>query len=158
HRPTTSASPDSTTLTTLAAPGDGGDLQLPPNDPTINLKLQTDFGKMPLAFEANQGQTDASVQFLAHGKGYNAFIQSGSAVFVLAPTPDARQENPSAPEQDVLRLQFVDANPASRIEAQDPLPGRTNYFLGNDRSKWVTDVPTFGKVVYHDYYPGIDLV
>ncbi|MBM3793332.1 MAG: hypothetical protein FJW31_04545 [Acidobacteria bacterium] len=33
-----------------------------------------------------------------------------------------------------------------------------NYFVGNDESRWVRDVPTFGRVRYRDVYPGIDLV
>lgn len=28
------------------------------------------YGKLPLSFEANQGQTDSRVRFLAHGGGY----------------------------------------------------------------------------------------
>jgi len=40
----------------------------------------------------------------------------------------------------------------------EPLPGRVNYLIGNDPGKWHRDVPTFGRVRYHNVYPGIDLV
>ncbi len=32
-------------------------------------KLATSYGKLPLSFEANQGQTDPRVRFLARGSG-----------------------------------------------------------------------------------------
>src|SRR6266404_5944701 len=32
--------------------------------------LKEAYGKLPLSFEANQGQTDTSVQFLSRGNGY----------------------------------------------------------------------------------------
>ncbi|MBI1876199.1 MAG: hypothetical protein HYS05_20220, partial [Acidobacteria bacterium] len=44
------------------------------------------------------------------------------------------------------------------MTGEGELPGRTNYFIGNDPTKWRTDIPTFAKVRYHDVYPGIDLV
>ena len=40
----------------------------------------------------------------------------------------------------------------------DELPGKSNYFLGNDPKKWRTNVPNYAGVQYKDVYPGIDLV
>ena len=40
----------------------------------------------------------------------------------------------------------------------DELPGKSNYFIGNDPAKWRTNVPTYAKVRYENVYPGIDLV
>jgi uncharacterized repeat protein (TIGR01451 family) len=36
--------------------------------------------------------------------------------------------------------------------------GVVNYFLGNDPTRWKTDVPTYGGLAYRQLYPGIDLV
>lgn len=33
-----------------------------------------------------------------------------------------------------------------------------NYFIGNDPSRWATDVPVYGSVKYEQLYPGIDLL
>src|SRR5438093_9995228 len=41
------------------------------------------LGKLPLSFEANQGQTDSQVQFLARGGGYTLFLTSTEAVLSL---------------------------------------------------------------------------
>lgn len=52
---------------------------------------------------------------------------------------------------------MVDANPASSLNAGDLLAGKINYFLGNDQSKWHTNVPTYGGLTYSGLYTGIDL-
>jgi hypothetical protein len=44
------------------------------------------------------------------------------------------------------------------VAAEDQLPGKVNYFLGNDPSKWYTGLPTYARVRYSAVYPGIDLV
>src|SRR5215471_17873413 len=38
------------------------------------------------------------------------------------------------------------------------MPGKSNYFLGNDPARWRTNVANFAKVRYRGVYPGIDLV
>src|SRR5690606_21121538 len=44
------------------------------------------------------------------------------------------------------------------LSAEDELPGKVNYMMGNDRSKWLKGLRTFGSVRYDDLYAGIDLV
>lgn len=44
------------------------------------------------------------------------------------------------------------------MTGQDGLPGKINYFRGNDEQKWITGVPTFRRVSLGGVYPGIDLV
>jgi len=39
------------------------------------------LGKLPLAFEANLGQTDPSVRFLARAAGMQVFITPGAVVY-----------------------------------------------------------------------------
>ena len=55
--------------------------------------LQTAYGHLPLSFEANQGQSDAQVQFLAHGRGYSLFLTPSEAVLTLRQKPGARSQN-----------------------------------------------------------------
>jgi hypothetical protein len=57
-----------------------------------------------------------------------------------------------------VRMKFAGANPHATIEGLDRLPGITNYFIGNDPTKWRTNISHYGKVRYRDLYPGIDLV
>jgi len=120
---------------------------------------------LPLTFEANQGQTNAQVKFLSRGRGYTAFLTVGGMVLSLRPaaTTDLQTTGGNAPssfqpEVSVLQFSLVGANKNSVVAGEDPQPGRVNYFMGNDRTKWHTNVPTYGRVRYKNVYPGIDLV
>jgi hypothetical protein len=53
---------------------------------------------------------------------------------------------------------MIGANAAPQVEGQDELPGKVNYFIGNDPEKWLRNVPTYRKVYYKNVYPGIDVV
>jgi hypothetical protein len=57
-----------------------GALQAAPN---LKAQAQSNYGKLPLSFEANQGQADAQVKFLAHGQGYVLFLTPTEAVLSL---------------------------------------------------------------------------
>jgi hypothetical protein len=46
----------------------------------------------------------------------------------------------------------------ARAAGEDQLPGKVNYFMGNDSTKWHRDMATFAKVRYPGVYPGIDVV
>ena len=46
-------------------------------------KIQNAYGRLPLSFEANLGQTDARVRFLARGGGYTIFLTADEAVLAL---------------------------------------------------------------------------
>src|SRR5205807_5659198 len=58
----------------------------------------------------------------------------------------------------MLRMKFVGANPAPQVSGIDQLPGKSNYFIGNDPAKWRTNVANYAKVKYQEMYPGVDLV
>ena len=58
----------------------------------------------------------------------------------------------------VLRIKLVGANPQPEVVGLNELPGKMNYFIGNDPKKWQTNISTFAKVKSKDVYAGIDLV
>lgn len=107
------------------------------------------FDRLPLSFEANEGQTDARVRFLSRGRGYAVFLTPTEAVLVL--------QVPSRGPQAVLRMRLVGAAPCSEIAGREKLAGTSHYFLGNRPEAWRANVPHYGRVVYRDVYPGIDL-
>ncbi len=107
------------------------------------------YGDLALSFEANQGQSDRQVRFLSRGNGYSFFLTQTGAVLTFS-----RDSHSDA----VLRMQLAGANPSTRIQGVNELPGKSNYFLGNDSSRWRTGVPTYSRVKYENVYPGISLV
>lgn len=139
------------------------------HQPVASPKIVASYGKMPLRFEANRGQTDPRVQFVSHGEGYTLLLTSNEAVLTLGASAakQALSNSPlnaisagSQPNQNtaVVRLQLLGANRAPEVIRDDELPTKSNYFIGNDPSKWHRDIPNYGKVSYGNVYPGIDLV
>ena len=128
------------------------------------------YGKLPLSFEPNLGQTDEQVRFLARGASYGLFLTSTGMVLTLQePKPVTTQKGTAASSAadsstvatqnvQVLRLTMIGANPKSSVEGQNELPGKINYLIGNDKSKWRTNIPTYLKVHYAEIYPKVDLV
>jgi hypothetical protein len=141
------------------------------------------LGSLPIRFEPNVGQTDGEVDFLARSANATIFLTAREAVLVvgghgsgigdrsetgLRARASGGFEEPAAnpstlapdlqPSASVLRLQPVGANPHARVTGLELLPGTTNYFIGDDPSKWRTNVPSYTRVKYEGVYPGIDLV
>ncbi len=126
----------------------------------------TKYGKLPLVFEANQGQADPQVKFLFRGKGYTAFLTSGSLVLSLRPAIVVPIQQPSnatttsdAPvSTTTMQFRLLGAAQNPIIVGEDLQPGKVNYFIGNDPAKWRPNVLTYARVRYKNVYPGIDLV
>jgi uncharacterized repeat protein (TIGR01451 family) len=112
------------------------------------------YGRQPLAFEANRGQSDADVQFVSRGSGYTLFLTATEAVLALRKASSTNERTPTT----LLRMKLVDSNPAPRVSHSDELPEKSHYIAGSDRRNWHTDIPRYAKVKYQDVYPGIDLV
>jgi Bacterial Ig-like domain (group 2)/IPT/TIG domain/Beta-propeller repeat/Galactose oxidase, central domain len=139
------------------------------------------YGNLPLSFEGNQGQMDSEVQFVSRGSGYLLFLtkseafielqqQDASALALERMKPTKRKLFESGKfyrgsprfrksrKTQTIRVAMVGANPNSEIEPLKELPGKNNYFIGNDPQKWRTGIPTFERVKYSEMYPGIDLI
>jgi Carboxypeptidase regulatory-like domain/Calx-beta domain/Beta-propeller repeat len=134
-----------------------------PGDAEVaRLRANEAYGKLPLSFEANMGQTDAQVKYLSRGSGYSLFLTADEAVLSLqqdrtvSANDDGTQQRRSA--NDVLRVKLLGASRSARVTGSDELPGKSNYFIGNNPRKWRTNVATFARVQYRDVYPGVDLV
>ena len=124
-----------------------------PSSSAEDTRLAAAYVKIPLSFEANAGQTDAQVAFLARGAGYTLFLTPAEAVLSLRAGSSDAAALPAS-----LRLKLRGASRTPRVTGLEPLATRSNYLVGNDPARWRTDVPHFGKVRYEAVYPGIDLV
>jgi hypothetical protein len=141
------------------------------------------MNSMPLAFTENMGQWDDRVKFRADAGGlamwftgdwvYYQFTRQIPKKGLWSDDPAQTQRNggqtsaftPSDRfereldilEQLVVRASFIGANREPVVRGEAMVEHKCNYFLGNDRSKWRTDVPSYEAIVVEDVYQGIDL-
>lgn len=130
------------------------------------------YAALPMSFEANKGQSDPRVKFLAHAPGYTLFLTDREVVLSLpanspAQAGDPVRQNPIRLRQEAsgtpkpmhtVRLRFVGASKPAAIVGGDRFPGKTNYFIGSDPKQWHIDVPNYAAVKYRNLYPGVDAV
>ena len=113
------------------------------------------FGKLPIMFEPNRGQSDSNVKFLARGPGYSLFLDADGALLA-----SQRAHNSSHPDSGakLWRMKLARANRGALVTGAEQLPGKSNYFMGSDPAKWRSNIPQFARVRYENIYPGINLV
>jgi Bacterial Ig-like domain (group 3)/Beta-propeller repeat len=117
---------------------------------TPSLAKPASIAGLPLNFERNLGQAPGEVQFLAHGPRYSIELTEQGAVLAFGGETSAAVK--------AIRLRVQGAAHTLRATAEEPMAGRVNYYIGNDPSKWRTNIATYNKVRYSNVYPGIDLV
>ncbi len=136
--------------------------------------------RMPSTFAPNVGQAPEATRFLATSKGLQLSLKQNAITFLshtldpaASATPGrspgkaeiANAGKPVTPPDANLRwrtaaahLDFIGANPTSKIEGLDTSTAKLNYFVGKDPTKWKSNVPMYSRVRYADLYPGIDML
>jgi len=97
------------------------------------------LGALPLHFERNVGQADVGAEFVAKGAGYAVLVNPTGVTLRF---------------RGVFQVRLEGANPAARAELLEPFDSFSHYFRGKT---WLTDVPNYARLVYHQVYPGIDV-
>lgn len=106
------------------------------------------YGKLPINFEPNVGQTEESVSFIARGRGYSLFLKNDEALLSLK----------KGTETAAVRMRIVSADPSARLTGIGETNGKTNYLVGNDTAAWRTNVPNYSKVRAEQTLPGVDAI
>jgi hypothetical protein len=119
----------------------------------ITPALPANFARLPVYFEANQGQTDAQAQFIARGSNYTSFLTASGPVLELPRGGPANADGTRT--LDVVSFQYQGANTNAVVNGLNQLTSFSNYFVGGSST---IDVPQFGSVRYQNFYPNIDLV
>ncbi|HNQ30634.1 MAG TPA: hypothetical protein PKM87_10990, partial [Methanolinea sp.] len=112
--------------------------------------VTVDVSRIPLVFIENQGQKSAEVLYHASAAGHSIFFTPDSVVCAWG-GDDTRPVSSVA-------ITIAGQNPDTCVKGEDLLPGTANFLIGDDPEKWVTSVPTFGKVRYEGVLPGVDIV
>src|SRR5215213_9407492 len=101
----------------------------------------TGYGKMPVLFEQNKGQTDEAAKFIARGSGYTLYLAEQEAVFSLkVPVPETETENfakvPKTGKKiksDALKMRFAGANAKPQMSGESQTITKTNYYIDKKR-------------------------
>jgi beta-propeller repeat-containing protein len=126
------------------------------------------FGNLPLGFEANRGHAYDKVKFISRGNGYSLLLSCTDATLMLKAMPRSHwgfgdktidgQSQVGDVQVAAVRMSLVGSKTPGRLLGLDELPGKSNYFIGDDKCKWLANVPNYSKVKYEQVYPGIDLI
>ena len=156
---------------------------VPPSKPDDDAALSEAMSVMArerLVFEENRGQFDAEARYLLRAGGLNVWVSDRGLTYDLFRTEEVGNPSdrvlhdradipPHERETEridreirrtghVVAMRFDGADPGARATAGAELPGRYNYLIGNDESKWATDVKRYDGVTIRGLYPGIDAV
>ncbi|WP_371380165.1 SBBP repeat-containing protein [Sporomusa aerivorans] len=136
-------------------------------NPTAEQPSIAAYAALPTSFEANYGQTEAAVKFMARGSGYTLLLTAEGAILVVQCNHTRRKVH-SLSKKDMIRqarvtkatlsMNLAGADPQLQVEGLEKLPGIVNYFIGNDPAQWRTEIPTYKKIRYRNVYPGVDMI
>ena len=123
-----------------------------------------------LDFVLNRGQYSDIVDYRADADGAAVWLTGKGIVYQFTKHTPALSERDflteyglqTASTSDSLEFLFVRVTFTGSNQEPVSVPGRVssarhNYFIGNDPTKWETNIPSFTDVTYSDIYPGIDL-
>src|SRR5581483_11207191 len=155
---------DSSLLFSLPVPRDRQPVISPISKVEQSSPAPAIYGHLPLSFEPNRGQADSDVQFLSPGPGFRFSLCNKEAIirFDSAQSTNAEATATSIGPCDktttgALRMKIINGAQGTRAAGGTLLPGVSNYYFGQNRSRWLTGIPNYASVVYRDIYPGIDL-
>lgn len=116
-----------------------------------------------ITFIENKGQWEEQIKYRAEIPGGVLFIEKGVLTFLLTDGEALEEIHHNEGAIDKLvkmhayKLKFDNFNPNLSFTADQKFVTKYNYFIGNDKSKWASNVSGFGKVTLKNLYPGIDL-
>jgi len=116
-----------------------------------------------VVFEANKNQLPQQVKFKADIGGGALFLESNTFTYVLKENinwhRDHRNESggPVTQKQHAYKVHFENSNPNVEVFGNNKYSWHRNYYIGNDESKWASNVPVFAQVYYQDLYSNIDI-
>jgi len=114
------------------------------------------YTRLPLLFEANQGQASADTDFIARGPGYNLFLTPKRMTLSLEAGQSANEGQ--IPVHDAIAIEPLDSDRQCQLRGVEELDSKINYLIGKNPANWQIGVRTYRKVKYENLYTGIDLV
>ncbi|MFN6944836.1 MAG: gliding motility-associated C-terminal domain-containing protein, partial [Cytophagaceae bacterium] len=123
-----------------------------------------------LKFTENAGQWDNHILYKAEVNGGNLFVQKNrfTWAFIEAPAHNHDHTHPQEktkkkhPEHAKIKahafhINFLNSDTNARIVSTGPYPEIFNYFIGDDPSKWASEVKAYSALQYKNLYGSIDM-
>jgi hypothetical protein len=128
--------------------------------------------KQEIRFTENKNQWHADVKFKLEMHGGAIFFENQALTYSLLSADDlekleqVKHGNTAGlrmPAEWIIRahayrVNFVDALRSVKINGNNPFADYKNYFLGNDPSRWATNVISYKNLQYQNIYRGVDLI
>src|SRR5277367_739080 len=142
----------------------------PANRAAIGNRIRQINVQPGLSFEANRGQIDTRVKFMARGTGSTIYLTGDSAMVVATSMPPIPRGRAAAMSDRIpkpklaqvkaaaLTMRFTGRVHHGRVEGESRLPAITNYFIGKEPARWHSGIPNYARVRYRNVYPGVDIV
>jgi gliding motility-associated-like protein len=119
-------------------------------------------------FIENNNQWNEDVMYRARVENGYLYLGLDNMIynFYEYPILNLTHANPTAkvPEgtpyfrSHTLKVNFKEANPFTELEQSKPSSEYYNFYLGNDRERWASNVKAYTRVKYADLYEGIDFM
>lgn len=103
-------------------------------------------------FVANAGQWDHGARYQATIRGTGVLVEDHG--FLLSAVT---AEHADRLDGQAVRLRFVHSSGAV-VRGERQLPGRLNFFLGDDPTRWRRDVARYECVRWQQPWPGVDVI
>ena len=116
-----------------------------------------------MVFEENKNQWPAQVKFKADIPGGALFLERNTFTYELKETINWHRDHRNESGGDVtqkmhcIKVHFENSNPNSEIFGNKRFDWHRNYYIGNDPSKWASDVPVYAEAYYKNLYADVDL-
>jgi len=116
------------------------------------------------ALVENKGQWAEKVLFQSKSQGNNIWVQQHGFLYDIRDYSPMKRAHLGSNKDTSMEIKsvlsaanFLNSNEVYEIIKEKPLPYYYNYFLGNDPSRWASDVRSFQEVTLRNFYNGIDL-
>ena len=122
-----------------------------------------------LEFKENKGQWNDNIEYKAKIPGGNLYLEQNRLIYQFYNEEDIIRsgdlhhgfiKNPTH-QDSIINLHAFQVNflnsTTSKLSAETPRPDYENYFIGNDKSKWASNVKKYETISYHNLYNNIGL-
>jgi hypothetical protein len=130
--------------------------------------VENSINSLPLYFVENKGQVDDGVDYFLKMPAARVYFAADHIVYRivcrkleekrnsdLADNPEDRGTGYSGSKD--IRMTYQQANKYVAVRGREEKKAKFNYFKGNDPEMWVAGARSYGKVLYKELYPYIDL-